>query len=206
MTVDWLEFVPGVLLLLTPADRLLSTHVELRSFDCFRRQHDGRPFRPWWWVPALWLDPLRAFGGAFLLRQSLALNTPYWSLAETSAYALMLAILAVGIVAQAFARRADRGVLLAPIGFIGGTAMALTPWPVGVIGIVAAFLGLFGFRQFYAFFAFGLAAILLLGFVLDAPPMWIIPAACAFALPIVLSLVTSSTLEFPVRDSSRPAK
>ena len=204
MTVNALELVPGLLLLLIPADRLLSAHVELRSFDCFRRL--GGSFRPWWWVPALWLDPLRAFGGVFLLRQSLTLNTPYWSYVDVSAYALMLAIIGVAILAQIFTRRADRGVLLAPIGFVGGIAIGLTPWSVGVIGIVAALLGLFAFRQFYAFFAFGVIAIPLLGFVLDAPPMWILPAACAFALPVVASVVTSSTLEFPVRDSSCPSK
>src|SRR5689334_14674174 len=36
MTIHWGLFVPGVLLLLFPADRLLSPRVELRSFDCFQ--------------------------------------------------------------------------------------------------------------------------------------------------------------------------
>lgn len=204
MTVNGLEFVPALVLLLIPADRLLSAHVELRCFDCFRRM--GGSFRPWWWVPALWLDPLRAFGGTLLLRQSLTLNTAYWPLADPSAYAMMMTIVGLGIAAQVFTLRAGRGVLLSPIGFVSGIAVALTPWPVGLIGVVVAFLGLFGFRQFYAFFAFGVIAIPLLGLLLEAPPMWIIPAACGFALPVVTGLITSSTLEFPVRDSSGPAK
>ena len=37
MTIHWSLFVPGMLFLLYPADRLLSSLVELRSFDCFQR-------------------------------------------------------------------------------------------------------------------------------------------------------------------------
>ena len=28
---------------------------------------------PWWWVPVLWLDPVRAFAGAWLLLRALDL-------------------------------------------------------------------------------------------------------------------------------------
>lgn len=67
MTIHWSVFVPGVLLLLYPADRLLSSLVELRSFDCFQNLDNSPRYRPWWWVPALWIDPLRGFAGTWLL-------------------------------------------------------------------------------------------------------------------------------------------
>lgn len=204
MTIQFGLFVPGLLLLVIPADRLLSAHIELRSFDCFRRLSGGRPFRPWWWVPALWLDPLRAFAGTWLLRSSLPLRFIEWELIAKPEYSLLLAILAFAVIAQTFTRRADHGVLLAPVGFVSGIAAALTPWPVALIGVVTAFVGLFAFRQFHAFFGFGLVATALLGVILDGPMMWILPASGAFALPVMAGLVTSSTLEFPVRAASGP--
>jgi hypothetical protein len=202
MTIHWSLFVSGMLLLLFPADRLFSPQVELRSFDCFRRLGAGGAFRPWWWVPALWLDPLRAYCGADLLQRGLGIQSTAWEVTPVSAYVLLLAIVVVAVIAQTVTRRADRGILLAPIGFVSGIAAAFTPWPVTVIGVAAAFLGLFAVRQFHAYFGFGLVAIALLGFVLDAPAMWIIPTVGVFALPLAAGVITNSTLELPVRDAS----
>ncbi|HVU35319.1 MAG TPA: hypothetical protein VHE61_17920 [Opitutaceae bacterium] len=207
MTIQWSLFVPSVLLLLVPADRLFSPQVELRSFDCFRRPGSSEAHRPWWWVPALWLDPWRAFFGASLLRRGLALQSNHWDLVPKSAYVVFLAVVGVAIVAQTFSRRADHGVLMAPIGFVSGITAALAPWPVAVIGVITAFLGLFAFRQFHAYFGFGLVAIGVLGFILEASMTWIGPAVGAFALPLVAGLVTNCTLEFPVRNASgRPKR
>jgi hypothetical protein len=96
-------------------------------------------------------------------------------------------------------------VLLAPIGFVAGLVAALTPWPVALLGLVTALLGLFGLRQFQAFFGFGSLAVILLGFVLDAEMMWVVPAAGALALPILAALFTGCKLELPTHDGSRPA-
>ena len=85
---------------------------------------------------------------------------------------------------------------------MAGVVVALTPLTVALIGIVTAALGLFAFRQFHAFFAFGLAAVCLLGTVLGVGMMWIGPAAGVFALPILAGLVTGSTLEVPTRNAS----
>lgn len=204
MTIEWSLFVPGVLLLLFPADRLLSAKVELRSFDCFQNLQNSPRYRPWWWVPALWLDPLRAFGGTFLLLRALSIQPLAWRLSSVPAYVLLLTVLTAGVLCQTFTRRGDRGVMLAPMGFVGGIAMALTPWPVSLLAIVTGVLGLFALRQFHWFFAFGLVAVGLLGFVLGTNVVWYAPAIGAFALPIVLGLVTDSTLELPTRNDSGP--
>ena len=206
MTIYWALFVPGVLLLVIPADRLLSSLVELRSFDGFQSLDNSPRYRPWWWVAALWLDPLRGFFGTLLLRESLALTVAPWALTPKAAYALALAILALGGVCQTFTRRGDQGVLLAPVGYVAGMVCALAPWSVAVIALVAATLGLFAFRQFHAFFAVGLVAVGLLGFLLGAEAAWIAPAIGAFALPIFTGLVTGSTLELPTRNASRPVR
>ena len=202
MTIHWSLFVPGVLLLLFPADRLLSARVELRSFDCFQGLGNSPRYRPWWWVPALWLDPLRGFLGTLLLRHAMEMTSVTWTLTPKLAYSLAVGIVALGVLCQTFTRRGDKGVLLAPIGYVGGVVAALMPWSVALLGLITAGLGLFAFRQFHVFFLFGLAAVAVLGFVLGAREMWIGPAVGAFALPIVAGLVTSSTLELPTRDGS----
>ncbi len=204
MTIHWSLFVPGVLLLVFPADRLLSPWVELRSFGCFQSLTDSPRYRPWWWVPALWLDPLRGFLGTLLIKQSLALSTVPWAQTPAGGYALALAIIALGCICQTYTRRGERGVLLAPIGYVAGVVAALTPWPVALLATATAGLGLFAFRQFHAFFAFGLVGVSVIGFVLCDDVVWVAPAVGAFALPIIAGLVTGSTLEIPTRNAGRP--
>jgi hypothetical protein len=202
MTIHWTLFVPGVLLLLYPADRLLSSLVELRSFDCFQNLENSPRYRPWWWVPVLWLDPLRGFLGTILVQRAAGITGVTWDLTPKPGYALFVAVIVVGVLCQTITRRGDTGVLLAPMGFVAGAVAALVPLPVALIGIVTAALGLFAFRQFHAFFAFGLMAVGLLGLVLGAGMMWIAPAVGVLSLPIVAGLVTGSTLEIPTRNGS----
>lgn len=205
MTIHWSLLVPGVLLLLFPADRLLSSRVELRSFDRFRSLENSPRHRPWWWVPALWLDPLRGFFGAFLLRNSFGVALDPWELLPPAQYAWVVALLALGIVCQIFTFRGEKGVILAPMGYVAGVVVALTPWSVSLPVLVLAALGLFGLRQFHAFFSFGLAAVVLLGVVFRADFAWIAPAAGALALPVVAGFLAGSSMELPTRDSSRPS-
>src|ERR1044072_2845157 len=113
MTIHWSLFVPGMLLLLYPPDRLLSSLVESRSFDCFQNLENSRRYRPWWWVPALWLDPLWGFFGTRLLRRAFEITTVTWTLALEPEYSLLVGLLAAGVLSQTFTRRGDSGVLLA---------------------------------------------------------------------------------------------
>lgn len=204
MTIYWIALVPGVLLLLFPADRLLSSLVELRSFDCFQHLENSARYRPWWWVPALWVDPVRGFAGTWLLQHAFGLASATWAAAPKLEYGCLVALLGLGVLCQTFTRRGDERVILAPVGFVAGMLAALMPWPVTVIGLVTAALGLFAFRQFHAFFGFGMMAVAILGFVLEAPVMWLWPAAGALALPLMTGLVTGSTLEVPTRNASSP--
>lgn len=208
MTIYWSLFAPGLLLLLFPADRLLSSLVQLRSFDCFQSLENSSRFRPWWWVPSLWLDPVRSFAGTWLLQRAFGVETNTWLEVSKPGYVGVVAILGVGVLGQMFTRRADKGVLLAPMGYVAGILVALTSWPVSILGLVSAVLGLFACRQFHGFFSFGAAGVALIGFVLRSDPLWIAPAAGAFALPIIAGFLTSSTLEVPTRSASpaSPAK
>lgn len=203
MTIHWSLFVPGVVLLLYPADLLLSSLVELRSFDCFQNLENSPRYRPWWWVPALWLDPLRGFLGTVLVqRAAVGITNVTWSVTPKPEYALFVAVLAAGVLCQTITRRGDAGVLLAPVGFVAGVVTAMVPLPVALIGIVTAALGLFAFRRFPAFFAFGLVAVGLLGLVLGAGLMRVLPAVGVFALPLIAGVVTGGALELPTRNAS----
>lgn len=204
MTIHWSLLVPGVLLLLFPADRLLSSRVELRTYDRFQSLEDSPRHRPWWWVPSLWLDPLRACLGTLLLRHALALAAARQDPLPWGPYALALAILALGIVCQMVTRRGDRGVLLAPMGFVAGVVLALAPWSVSLLSITVAVVGLLAFRQFQAFFICGLLGVALFGLALGADAGWIGASAGAFALPVAAALVSGSALELPVRNDSGP--
>lgn len=203
MTVEWSLFVPGLLLMMFPADRLLSRVVRLRSFDCFQSLENSPRFRPWWWVPLLWLDPLRGFFGTYCLKTSLALPVDRWSNIPIPAYAVFVGILGVGVLSQMFTRR-ENDAVLAPIGFVAGIVLALTPWAVGAIGAVMALTGMFAFRRFHAFFSIGCAVIAFLGLMLGTEIRWLVPALVVMALPLAVSAFSGRALELPTRTSEGP--
>lgn len=200
MTIDVGWFVPGVLLLVFPADRLLSRLVELRSFDCFQSLEDSPRHRPWWWVPALWIDPVRAYAGTMLLRAALLRPGLDWAETEKGSYALFVTVLAAAVIAQLFKRR-EREALLAPLGFVAGIVAALAPWAVSLLGLTVALTAMFAFRRFYAFFGVGMAAVGGLGFAFGARPMWFVPALAVLALPLLAGMITGRSLELPARNA-----
>lgn len=197
--------MPGMLLLFYPADRLLSSVVQLRSFERFQSLEDSKRYRPWWWVPVLWLDPVRGFLGGWLLKQAFGLVSIYWNLTAVPEYCTFLVLLCLAIGCQTYTRR-DQDVMLAPIGFIIGLVAALTLWQVALGGLVIGLTGLFAFRQFHGFFIMSMGAVALLGFVLEVEVMWLIPAVVALGLPIAIGIVSGNTLELPTRDASRQRK
>jgi len=201
MIIHWGLLVPGMLLLFYPADRLLSSVVQLRSFDCFQSLENSARHRPWWWVPVLWLDPLRGFLGGVLLKQSFGLVSIYWSQTAIPEYYTFIGLLTLAIWCQTYTRR-DADVMLAPIGFIIGLIVALTTWQVALGGLIIGLTGLFAFRQFHGFFIMALGAVALLGFVLEVKAMWLVPAVGALSLPMLISFLSSNDLEIPTRDAT----
>jgi hypothetical protein len=202
MINNWVLFVPGVLLLLLPADRLLSRLVELRSYECFKSLNNSPRYRPWWWVPALWIDPARAYAGTWLLLHAMGLETVFWTMLPKAGYGVLLAVIAVGVLGQTFTRRGGGEALLAPIGYVGGVVAALTSWPLASIGLLAAMLGVFAFRGFYAFFVCGAFALPLLGVALGEKAFWLVPMVVALVVPLVTSWISGCSLELPTRDDS----
>lgn len=203
MTIHLSLFVPALLLLLFPADRLLSSRVELRDFESFHTLDRPERYRPWWWVASLWVDPVRGFVGAGMLAASLDLMFGRWDVPPTPELALAAAVIAAAVVAQIVTWR-ERGVLLAPIGFATGIVAFVAPWYVTVIATTMAMVAMWGVRQFFAFFVAGGATAGFLAFVADTGTTWTVLALVALGLPAVASLVTGRAMEIPTRNSSGP--
>ncbi len=190
-----------MLLLLIPANALLSTRVQLRTLESFHSLDSARRYRRWWWVPALWLDPLRAFGGVWLVKASLSLEYQYWTQAMLPDFALLFGLLLVSMAVQLYTSR-EAGVMLAPIGFLIGVIAALAPWSVAGVGLVGGLVGLFGFRHFAGFFVGCSVGVGFFSFVLDPSLVWTIPLIATAFVPLGACLVTGRTLELPTRDAS----
>ena len=202
MTIAWALFAPAVLLLFFPADRLLSSSVQLRSFEYFRRLEDSPHRRPWWWVPSLWIDPLRGFGGVYLLDRACGIEPDRWALLHSPAFWMMTALLLLAIVCQLLTRRGDGEALLAPMGFVAGMIAALAHWQVASIGLAVAVVGVFGFRDFNGFFVLGLPAVIGLAFALEPHPAWIVFVIGPLVLPVVLAFLMQRHLEIPAHNAS----
>jgi hypothetical protein len=206
-TIHWHLFAPALLLLWFPADRLLSSSVRLRSLETFTTLERSPERLPWWCVPALWMDPIRAFGGMLLLMQAFALDVSgaEWALLPKAGYSIVNAVLAVAVLIQMFTRRREE-VMLAPLGFVGGLVAALVPWPVALIAFPMAIATVFAFRQLHAFFAIGFVMVGLLGFLFKAEVAWLATALGLLALPLGAMLVTGFTLELPTRGPTKLAE
>jgi hypothetical protein len=202
MFIDWSLFVPGAVLLLLPAEILLSQRVELRTLESFHTLENSPRFRPWWWVPALWIDPARGLVGAWLLKRSLAATPAGGEWIQQPQYWVVAAILLIATLAQTMTKP-KREALLAPIGFVAGAAFAFVPWTVALIGVVSALTAIFAFRRFYVFFLVGAAVIPLIGLALKTSLLWLAPVVVMFALPVLIAITLGQTLELPVRNTTR---
>ncbi len=195
MIIEWFLFLPAVLLLLFPGDRLMGPQVELFNFDRGNNRSAGQNRLRWVYVR--WLEPLRAFGGAFALKLSLPLTTDLWRYVSVEAYWLFVVLLLVGLIAQMPTGR-EEGALLAPVGYMIGLLFALLPWPMAAVGIVSGVTGLFAFRLLPGFFGFTGAVVGLVGLLFKFPPMWLIPAVGLLFVPVFAGLLTGRTLESPL--------
>ena len=192
-------FLPAVLLLWFPTSAMLSKKVQLRAWETFENLHSTTSPRPWWWVPALWIDPVRAVAGAYLLRETLELNDAYFRIKPEMPYGVMIGVLVVGVIMQLLSSR-EEGVMLAPMGYVAGVIGVLVPWPIALAGMVLGITGIFAFRNYSSFFLGGMLGVGGLGALLRMEVFWLMPALGVIAIPLIANLVTGKTMEIPTRD------
>ena len=205
MIFYWSILLPGLLLLLFPAEFLLSKHVKLRSFETFTSLENSPRSRPWWWVPVLFVDPLRGFGGAWLVKNGLGITVFSGKFFHLPAQWAMAAVLILSVFVQMFTRRDDEA-LLAPIGFLAGAVALLLPLPVALISYAMAIAAIFGLRAFAAFFIAAMIMIPLLGVPFRGNLIWLGIAAIVMGLPVLTSVVSGRTLELPTLSDPNKAK
>ena len=68
----------------------------------------------------------------------------------------------------------------------------------------AAAVGLFAFRHFLAFFGVGFAAVAILGAVLRADALWVVPGVGVLILPVLAGFLSGCSLELPTRKDDDP--
>lgn len=192
MTIDWMLFSAAAVLLLAPSNALLPREVELLSFDRLRNRSTGRRS-----VLTRWLDPLRGFGGAFLLKVSLPLTSDLWNYVPHLEYGVLVGVLVLGVVSQVYTRR-EVDAILAPMGYLTGVLFAMVSWPVALIALIAGITGMYAFRQFHAYLGLVAVVVTPVGLLLETPIIWLIPMVCLLLIPVLASLMTGRTLEVPV--------
>jgi len=144
----------------------------------------------------LWLDPFRGYLGAWLLISALGLTPSSWEMMPKLGLSVLLGVICLSALSQTLSRR-DHGVVLAPIGFVSGVVVAIVPGVAPFICLAIALLAMFGFRQFYAFFAIGVIALPLLGFVFASSFGLIAAALPMFFVPLMVGMLTHSSFEIP---------
>jgi len=149
-------------------------------------------------LPSLWLDPLRAFAGAWLLRNAWALDEFLGGVARHAPWVASALILAAALGVQLHTRR-DRGMLFAPIGYVIGLWFGLLLSPVAALAMVIGVGCVVAFRSWAAFFVFGAIGGGVIGFLVMRLNPWLLAAVALSILPWFISAITQRVLIFPLR-------
>lgn len=196
MEIEWILFLPALLLLFYPLDDGLRGRVRLRDYERLRNDRLGAS-DAWWRQPWVWVDPLRAFAGGWLLLHSWTIEPPLpgvWRHLPVFGSLLVLA-LAVGV--QMHTRRDDE-VLFAPVGYCAGLLFAVLPAEVAVLVVALAGVSLMAFRGWSAFFLCGAFAAGVFGFMILRVNFWMLAAVVLMLEPLLLSLMARRELMLPV--------
>lgn len=184
--------VPGLLFLFYPLDTWLGGRVRLRDYEQMRAGAGA-----WWRQSWIWADPLRAFAGGWLLKNSWAIEPPLPGIWRHVPLMSAVAVMALAVVAQMHTRRAD-GVLYAPIGYVAGLLFAVLPPEVAVLVVALAGACLMAFRGWAAYFLCGALGAGVFGYLILRGDFWMAAAVILMLEPLLLSLLVQRQLMFPV--------
>lgn len=199
MNLNWLMFCPALMLLFFPLDALLSKRLKLRSYEHLNFEEGAWARKPSaWWTPSLWLDPARAFLGAWLLANAWAIEDAGGGLVKWVPFLTTALLLALATGVQLHTRR-DESVLLAPTGYIAGIWFALLSPAVALLAVVVAVVGVFAFRTWSAFFFCGAAYACCAGMWLMGKDLFVPLSAGLAIMPWVISAIAHRTLMQPLR-------
>lgn len=199
MNLNWWMFLPALLLVFFPLDAVLPKRLKFREFDHLDFGEDSWCRSPEaWWLPAVWLDPLRAFAGAWLLRHAWEIDKFLGGVARHAPLVASALILAVALGVQLHTRR-NRGMLFAPIGYVIGLWFGLLLSPVAVLAMVVGVGCVVAFRSWSAFFVFGAIGAGVIGYLIMRLNPWLLVSVALSILPWFVSAITQRALIFPLR-------
>lgn len=206
MDLNWLMFGPALLLLFFPVDAVLAKRLKLRAYEHINFEEGAWARKPAaWWTPSVWMDPARAFLGAWLLVNA-------WSAEDTGGVLRWMPFLSTSVIlalatgVQVHTRR-DGSAFLAPTGYIAGLWLALLAPAVAVLAVVVGVVGVLAFRTWSAFFFCGAAYAGVAGLWLMGKDLNVPLSAGLATLPWVVSAIAHRTLMQPLNalGYARPA-
>lgn len=198
MSLNWILFLPALLLLFYPLELLLPRHFGLKELSYIDFGEVGARRRAPWSFPALWSDGIRSFAGAHLLKSAWTLEPFSGRLSHVPVLAVLV-ILSLSLIVQMHTRRkADR--FIAPVSFMIGLWLALLPASVALVAVAAGGVCMVAFRSLTAFFFCGGVAVEVLGYaVLHVGGYWSVAAGVTGLIPCLVSLLGHRRLAVPVR-------
>lgn len=199
MDLNWFMFLPALLLVFFPLDAVLPRRLKFRDFDHLDFGEDSwcRSIEAWW-LPTLWLDPLRAFAGAWLLRNA-------WVVEESLAGAALQvplvasALILVGALGVQLHTRRAHDMMFAPIGYVIGLWFGLLTIPVAALAMVIGVGCVVAFRSWSAFFVFGAIGSGVIGYLIMRVDPWMLMAVVLSIFPWFVSAMMQRTLILPLR-------
>lgn len=202
MEINWGVFIPSLLLLLYPLDRLLPAKLKCRSYEnlidpAFRHR------RRWWrWQPELWLDVVRIAVAAWFMKFSLV---PVDSAGGKLVALLLGAMLTVGLCMQMITRRKE-DTLLAPLSYVLGMTFAFLPPSAAIAVFALAVVGMGAIQDFNAYFVTGAAAAAAMGYLFAGSITITAVLTAIFFLPALIGMLTGRKLLLAVRSAAQSEK
>jgi len=198
MTIAWGIFLPSVVLLFYPAERLLPTGQKLRTYSQLSDPAQRHRHSWWRWQPVLWADALRIAAAVWLLNFSII---PEAGESRALAVVLLGGLLIMALIPQMVTRRKPDA-MFAPVGYVLALLFVLLPLSAALPAAVLGIVGLVAIRDFTAFFIGGAIMSALLGYLLGGSLVTACMVAAIFALPVVVSAMFRSKLVLPVQVGS----
>ncbi len=203
MIINWLPLLCGLFFGLIPPKLLLNS--ECRYLDLegllqrlFPRDKPAQRRRRWWKLPLVWIDPVRGFVAAFLIRD--AFSTAPGAAAPQRILCLIATffILFVMLWVQT-ARGSKDGECLSPSGFLAGMMLALLPWIVALSAIVIGVTAAVAFSSFGAGYLVAAMVTAVLGFLFLNTSPWLGVDTALVATPMMISWLRRAQMVIPVR-------
>ena len=195
MTIAWGLFLPSVVLLYYPAERIMPTGQKLRTYSQLSDPAQRHRHSWWRWQPALWADALRIAAAVWLLNFSIV---PAAGESRALAVVLLGGLLMLALIPQMVTRRKPDA-MFAPVGYVLAVLFVLLPLSAALPAAVLGIVGLMAIRDFTAFFIGGSLMAVLLGYFLGGSLVTSCMVAAIFALPAIVSAMFRCKLVLPVR-------